>query len=244
LSESAAQFELEGYLHILIASDSQAVGTEVRRPQLLRNWLAGYASSSGTIASLENIRSSGGLDQTEMPSKVTALNYLELMHRLFIVDPVEAFPAGATPLKRISGSPKHFLVDPGLSAALLRVSSQMLLNGFGAKGDRLLLGQLFEGLVALHLKTFAAITGANLWHYREWDGRKEVDFILESRSGQKTLIEVKLSNPRTKDLAHINSLADQLGQGAQRLVITAGQESYTTPDGIAVVPIGSVDFSS
>jgi uncharacterized protein len=243
LDESAARAELAAYLHILIASDTKAVGTEVRRPQLLRNWLQGYASSVGTITTLENIRGAAGLDATAVASKVTGLNYYELMQRLSILDPVEAFPVGASPLRRVSGSPKHFMVDTGLAAALLNAGSTQLLQGFGSTGDRLLFGQLFENLVASHLKTFAEINGYSLWHYREWDGRREVDFILEDPDSNLILVEVKLSNPEAKELAHMHHLGEVLKDRVRtKIVITAGTQAYTTKDGVAVVPLAGIDF--
>lgn len=244
LSESSARAELAAYLHILIASDTEAVGTEVRRPQLLQNWLRGYASSVGTITSLENIRGAAGLDSSTVASKVTGLSYYELMQRLSILDPVEAFPVGQTPLRRVSGGPKHFMVDTGIAAALLNAGSAQLLQGFGSTGDRLLLGQLFENLAASHLKTYAEINGYGLWHYREWDGRKEVDFILEDRSGDLTLVEVKLSSPDTRELAHMHHLAQALKNRVKnKIVITAGSQAYTTKDDVAVAPLAAIDFS-
>lgn len=243
LQERAVRTELDSYLNIMIASDTASVGAEIRRPQLLRNWLRGYASSVGTITTLENIRTATSLDSTSVATKVTAMGYLELMQRLSILDPVEAFPAGATPLRRVAGSSKHYMVDTGLASALVNVSSKQLVQGFGARGDRLFLAQLFENLVASHLKTFAEINGYSLWHYREWDGRREVDFILEDRDSNLTLIEVKLSNPETKELVHLHQIQEALGTRVKnKIVITAGTQAYTTKDGVAVVPLASIDF--
>lgn len=239
LPEEIARQELEAYLNIMIASDSEAFGTEIRRPMLLRQWLRSYASAVSTQASFESIRLSQGSDTG--PSKVTALKYLDLMHKLRIIEPVEALSLVATPGRRVSGSPKHQMADPGLAAALIGVSSQKLVNGFLLNGDRLLLAQLFDSLVALHLRVFADLNNYRLLHYREWDGRREVDYVLENPEGKLFLIEVKLSSPKPGDTKHIENLAEQLGERVLgKLVITAGSHSSTSKTGIPVVPLGAL----
>lgn len=241
LEESVAQNELDSYIQILIASDTEASGIEVRRPQLLRHWLKSYASATATLSSLESIRLTQGPDSG--PSKVTALNYLEMMQLLRIIEPVEAFSLSSKPARRVSGSPKHQLADPGLAAALLGVGSKQLLNGFVTNGDRLVFAQLFESLVALHLRVFADLNQYRLYHYREWDGRREVDYILENREGKLLLIEVKLSTPDPSEHRHLNQLAEQLGDAVLgKLVITAGGQSLTSKDGVAVIPLGAIEF--
>ncbi len=241
LDEQVAQNELDSYIQILIASDTEASGIEVRRPQLLRHWLRSYASATATLSSLESIRLTQGPDAG--PSKVTALNYLEMMQMLRIIEPVEAFSLSTGPARRVSGSPKHQLADPGLAAALLGVGSRQLLNGLVTNGDRLVFAQLFESLVALHLRVFADLNQYRLYHYREWDGRREVDYILESREGNLLLIEVKLSTPDPREHKHLNQLADQLGDAVLgKLVITAGGQSVTSKDGVVVLPLGSIRF--
>ncbi|BDQ00838.1 DUF4143 domain-containing protein [Aquiluna sp. KACHI24] len=241
LDEKVAQNELDSYIQILIASDTEASGIEVRRPQLLRHWLRSYASATATLSSLESIRLTQGPDAG--PSKVTALNYLEMMQMLRIIEPVEAFSLSTGPARRVSGSPKHQLADPGLAAALLGVGSRQLLNGLVTNGDRLVFAQLFESLVALHLRVFADLNQYRLYHYREWDGRREVDYILESRDGKLLLIEVKLSTPNPGEHRHLNQLAEQLGDAVLgKLVITAGGQSVTSKDGVVVLPLGSIRF--
>jgi predicted AAA+ superfamily ATPase len=243
LDEHTAREELAAYIHIMIASDAEAVGTEVRRPQLLHNWLRSYAACTATNSSVESIRKASGTDEENFPSKVTSLNYLDLLSRLRVIDPVEPFSLAGSPLQRVSGSIKHGLVDPGLACALMGVGSKRLLEGQLGSGSQLLFSQFFENLVSLHLKVFASLNQSQLSYYREWDGRREVDFIVDRPDGRVVLIEVKLGQVDDRDVAHLHYLADRLSnQVTAKLVITASGEMISRRDGVVVAPLAAIGF--
>jgi hypothetical protein len=50
-------------------------------------------------------------------------------------------------------------------------------------------------------------------------------------------IEVKLTAVPDDDVAHLNWLADKLGDRViDRVIVTTGRAAYRRPDGIAVIP--------
>ncbi|BAK33696.1 hypothetical protein MLP_06820 [Microlunatus phosphovorus NM-1] len=87
--------------------------------------------------------------EDDKPSRQTVASYREHLIRIFVLDPVPAWIPAFSPLKRLTHSPKHHLVDPGLAARLAGVSIDGLLRG---EGDRVTarpdtntwLGALFE----------------------------------------------------------------------------------------------------
>jgi predicted AAA+ superfamily ATPase len=244
LPEEQARFELFSYLAIMSEGDLQDIGAEVRRPIAFRNWLRSYAAATATTASYESIRKAARMDSDSTPARNTTDSYFDLLKLLRIIDDVEAFPLAASSLRRVHQSPKHGLVDPGLTASLLGLNSSHLMLGHPGSGNRLILGQLFESLVTLHLKTHAALNQSTLSHYREWDGRSEVDLILEAANGDLTIIEVKLSAAGVKESGHLEALEKSLGGRVKaKIIITAGQNILTLPNGVAVVPLGAIDFS-
>ena len=103
----------------------------------------------------------------------------------------------------------------------------------------MLLGNLFESLVALSIRTYAQRCTAELSHLRVDNGRHEVDFIVETGDGVLA-VEVKLaSDADDHDVRHLRWLQEVLGTNLlDAVVITTGPEAYRRPDGIAVVPLG------
>ena len=243
LPEEHARFELFSYLAIMSEGDVQDIGVEVRRPIAFRNWLRSYAAATATTASYESIRKAARMDSDSTPARNTSDSYFDLLRLLRIIDDVEAFPMAASSLRRVQQRPKHGLVDPGLTASLLGLNSSQLMLGHPGSGNRLMLGQLFESLVTLHLKTYADLNQSTLTHYRQWDGRSEVDLILEAAGGDLTLIEVKLSAAGVKESSHLDALEKSLGDRVRaKIIITAGQNILTLSNGVAVVPLGAIDF--
>jgi predicted AAA+ superfamily ATPase len=244
LSGRALQTQLDGYIDRIVDHDMPEAGYNVRRPDTVRRWLRAYAAATATTTTFEKIRDaaspgSGG----QPPAKTTALGYTELLTRLRILDPLEAWRPGNGHLRRLGASPKHHLVDPALSVRLLgRTKQHLLIGDDGPAGaiprDGTLLGGLFESLACLSVRTFAQATGGSTYHLREKDGRREIDFIVE-RDARVLGIEVKLSSAiDDKDVRHLLWLADEMGEDvADLVVLTTGPEAYRRPDGVAVVPL-------
>ncbi|MGC9260465.1 MAG: DUF4143 domain-containing protein [Phycisphaerae bacterium] len=91
-------------------------------------------------------------------------------------------------IKRISGKPKGYLSDTGLSCSLQRISAPSTLSGHP------LTGALFETAVAGEIRKLSATlsTPSSMYHWRSHSGA-EVDLLLE-RDGTFYPMEVKLSS--------------------------------------------------
>lgn len=105
--------------------------------------------------------------------------------------------------------------------------------------DGTLLGALFENLVAMSLRAYAARSDASVRHMRTARGRREVDLIVERDDGAVVAVEVKLTQAVTDgDARHLVWLSEKLGDRVlDRVVITTGPAAYRRSDGIAVVPL-------
>ena len=82
---------LDGYLDGIVDHDFEELGQTVRRPQLLRRWMAAYAAATSTVASYEKIRDAAEGGSERPPSRSTAHAYRDALERLFILDPVPAW---------------------------------------------------------------------------------------------------------------------------------------------------------
>jgi len=242
LTGRALRLQLDGYLRRIIDTDFPEQGYMVRRPEILRRWLAAYAASTATTASLETIRDAATGGQGEKPSKTTTQPYREILERLWIVDPLPAWLPSRNRLNRLAQSSKHHLADPALAVRMLGLDADALLAGEEPKRtiprDGALLGHLFESLVTLGIRVFAQSAEAHVSHLRLQGGRREVDLIVERGDQRVIAIEVKLSGTVDDgDVQHLLWLREQIGDDLlDSLVIHTGLQAYRRPDGIAVIP--------
>ena len=242
MSGRALRAQLDGYLLRVVDRDFEELGHNVRDPAALRRWLAAYAAASSTSTSFEKIRDAATAGHGDKPAKTTTLPYRNVLERLWILDPVEAWLPTRNRISRLSSPPKHQLADPALAARLLGVDSSALLEGRdvgpSVPRDGTLLGALFESLVTLSVRTYAQAAEATVKHLRTAGGRHEIDLIVERADGRIVAVEVKLSRDvDDRDTHHLRWLGERLGDDLlDALIVTTGTEAYRRSDGIAVVP--------
>ena len=242
LSGRALRAQLDSYLTRIVDHDFDEMGHLVRRPQTLLNWMTAYAAATATTASFETIRDAATGGQGDKPSKTTTLPYRDVLARLWILDPVRAWAPTRNPIARLTRSPKHHLADPALSARLLGVSVDTLLQGEESgppiPRDGTLLGHLFESLVTLSLRVYAQSVEASVGHFRTRGGNREIDLILERADRRVVAIEVKLSSAVSDDdVQQLLWLREKIGDDLlDAVVVSTGPQAYRRKDGVAVVP--------
>ncbi|HXS32870.1 MAG TPA: DUF4143 domain-containing protein [Solirubrobacterales bacterium] len=242
LSGRGLRGQLDGYLTRIVDRDFEELGHRLRDPATLRRWLTAYAAASSTATSFEKIRDAATAGYGDKPAKSTTIPYRDVLERLWILDPVEAWSPSRNRLSRLSSPPKHQLADPALAARLLGVDAETLLEGQTVgppvPRDGTLLGALFESLVTLSVRTYAQSAEAVVKHLRTAGGQQEVDLIVERADGRVVAIEVKLARDvGGDDTRHLHWLAERIGDELlDAVIVTTGPEAYRRPDGIAVVP--------
>ena len=244
LAGLARKVALDGYLERVVDRDVPEAGHALRRPDALRRWLTAYAAATGTTASFETIRDAATGGSTTKPAKTTVITYRDVLERIWILDPVEAWLPTRNHLRTLTAAPRHHLADPALAARLLGVDADALLEGRtggpAVPRDGTLLGKLFESLVTLGVRVAAESAGARVRHLRTAEGRREVDLIVVRDDHRIVAIEVKLSQSiDDEDVRHLRWLGDTIGDDLlDAVVVTTGGEAYRRSDGIAVVPAG------
>jgi predicted AAA+ superfamily ATPase len=243
LSLNARQAMLESYITTIINKDMKEAGHNVRKPERMRAWLKSYAAATSTTTSWEKIRTAATPGQRQMIAKTTTTPYIETLEMLRIIDSVPGWLPTNNHLHDVGQAPKHHLADPALAAVLLGKTSDSLLRGASDANrnfeDPTLLGALFESLVVLNVRVFAQANHFDVSHMRTELGRHEVDIILQSKNGDVTAIEVKLSPVvRDKDVEHLLWLKDKLGKKLKEMVVvTTGSTAYRRSDGVTVIPL-------
>lgn len=137
---------------------------------------------AGQISSLVNYSNiSKNLGITDK----TVAKYIQLLEALYIIKLTPAYSNNR--LKRVAKKPKVHFIDSGLASYLLNVDVKSSMEG---KNDYL--GNLVESFVYSELIKHQsyADTDIEIFHYRDLTN-KEVDFVLESSSGDIVALEIK-----------------------------------------------------
>ncbi|MGI9093811.1 MAG: ATP-binding protein [Mycobacteriales bacterium] len=242
LPERARQLQLDSYIARIVQRELPESGVNVRRPGALRAWLTAYATATATNAAYSTILDAATPGEGAKPARQTVGAYREHLQRLFVLDPLEAWIPTFAPLKRLTYTPKHHLVDPAIAARLVGVDKPGLLRGQGGRIPTAIgtwLGALFESLVAQSVRVYAAAGAARVGHLRTKNHQHEVDLIVETTNRSCVAIEAKLANTvDNHDVEHLNWLHEQIGDRLiDRVVVYTGRFAYRRPDGVAVVPL-------
>jgi len=235
-AETARDF-LDGYLDVIVETDIAEVSGGPRDPRLVRRFLHAYAqmvSQSSHLSTIMRRAREDADNEAEAPARNTAEVYLKALRRMMIVDEVPAWDPSVRSSKRLTNTPKRHLADPSLAAALLNISATRMLDDLETTGF------LFESLVAHDVRVYAEAARAFMYHYREADGRLEVDYIVETRDGDWMGVEVKLGQAEIDKAANsLHRLAERVKRKPKALVVvTATSLAYTREDGVHVVPLG------
>lgn len=242
LPERARQIQLDSYLARIVERELPENGLTVRRPGALKAWLSAYGASTATDATYVSILDAATAGETDKPARQTVDGYREHLQRIFVLDPVPAWVPAFTPLKRLTHTPKHHLVDPALAARLVGVGKEGLLRGDGARPSVTAgtwLGALFESLATQSVRVYAGACDAHVGHLRTKSTEHEIDLVVEGSDRRVVAIEVKLAaSVSDGDARHLNWLHAQLGDRlVERVILTTGEFAYRRPDGVAVVPM-------
>lgn len=166
--------------------------------------------------------------------------------KLWVIGEIGSWVSMIGDFSRLKQTPKHYLVDPALSAWLLGYTTETL--RFGGEQDDFdsrfgsVTGRLFEALVVQSLQTYALTNEAALGHFRAYRGEREVDFVME-RGKDIVAIEVKYSpTVSKKDVRHLLWLKEKYRSRCKELmVVNTGQYTYRREeDDVLVVPAASL----
>lgn len=229
LSERAGRVWLESYADQVALRDARSHGDAPDASRLQR-YLEAYALNSAGTAHHKTVYDAAGV------SRKTALAYDALLRDLLVVDELPAWSTNR--LKRLSRTPKRYVVDSGLLSGILRVGIEDVL----ADGD--LLGRMVETFVVAQLSAQAAIaqTRYRLSHLREQDGRREVDVIAELAGGRIIGIEVKAKAAvARRDARHLIWLRDEMpDRFATGVVLHSGRDVFELDDRIFAAPVSAL----
>lgn len=237
-TESAGE-QLSSYLDDISRVDlARLEDTPRRDPARIQRLFRALARSVATEASNSTIATDiSDSGDTVRGDQVGA--YLRELERVFVSEPQPSWSTHLRSRDTVRKAAKRHFVDPSLAVAALAAGPSRLLANLEY------FGQLFESLVVRDLRIYAQPLGGTVSHYRDSSGT-EVDAIIELRDGTWAAFEVKLADSSAEEAA-ASLLRFRAKLDPQRTpapaalaVITAGQFAYTLPNGVHVIPIGTL----
>ncbi len=240
LSPRPRTLQLDSYVTRIVQRELVDAGLQVRRPDALRAWLTAYAAATSTDASYATILDAATPGVAEKPARATVDTYREHLTRLYVLDPLPAWTPAFNPIKRLTLSAKHHLVDRRSPPASSGWDAPDSSRGREA-------GLRRDGLVARGPLRIARRTECPGLRRRRHCARLPSAHQADRSRGRpgrrgrrptRLAIEVKLSESVTDhDVRHLNWLQQQLGDlVVDRVVITTGKTAYRRRDGVAVIP--------
>lgn len=229
---------LRDYLNQIVLVDIQGLGVRRRDPENIRRLLNSLARNVGTSAKVTALAKDVGGAEGPV-SRPTVYGYLNSLSRLRMIEDTPAWAPhmrSATPLQ---SSPTRYFVDPSLAVAALGQGPAQMLGDLNATGF------FFENLVVRDVRIYAQKLGGQVHHWRD-QNQNEVDIVVTLPDGRWGAFEVKM-NPADADkaAASLLSFAEKVDQGkagspAALGVITSTGFAYRRPDGVTVLPIGTL----
>ena len=220
-SASDAAFFWEGYVRTYLERDLREL-SEVASVVDFRRVMQLAAMRTGSLVSQSDIAKDSGVSQ---PTVWRYLNLLEVSH-LYARLP----SAPVTSLGAVTKTPKGYVVDSGLAAAL---------SGYLSPGslDETFMGHLLESAVFMALQVVSELWMAQLSFVRTREAPyREIDFIME-RDRRRLAIEVKLSHRVSyTDARSIVWMMNEDSQCVGGVVIYGGTDIRLLADHIIAVP--------
>lgn len=216
---------------------SRAAGSR-RDPAKIARLLRSLARNTSTEAATTVLAADAGGSEGPL-DRHTVAEYLNILHRLMILEDQEAWAPHLRSRASLRRSPKRHFVDPSLAVAALGAGPEHLLQ------DLNLLGMLFESLVIRDLRVLAQPLDGQVLHYRDNYG-VEVDAVVQLADGRWGAFEIKLGaglvDAGAEALHRFRAAIDtrRSGEPAVLGVIAGTGFGYVRPDGVAVIPVGAL----
>lgn len=156
-----------------------------RDPERLRRYFEVLALHTACVVEDQTLFAAAGIGRT------TSVAYDGLLHGLSVIDNLPAWSSNR--LKRLVKSPKRHVVDPALTACILRADA----NGVLSDGD--VMRRIIESFVVAQIRPQLPQSRyrPRLYHLRAEQGRHEIDLLVELAGGRVVAFEIKAGSSPT-----------------------------------------------
>ena len=229
------------YYDAVVHSDINRVDNVNKNPERVKRLMRSYARNQGNQVANTVLASDVMANDGISINDDTIATYINALKKIFVVEDMPAWNPNLRSKTAIRSSDTRYFADPSIAAAALGIGPQDLVDDLNT------FGFLFETMCVRDLRIFADAIGGTVYHYRDKDGL-ECDAVVHLRNGSYGLIEIKLGGDTlieegAKTLAALTQKidTDKMKSPAFTMVLVGiGDYAYRRPDGVYVVPIGSL----
>ena len=229
------------YLNAIVNLDISRVDGVSRNPQRTMRLMRSYARFQGGQVAIAKIREDVIANDDSTFDEKTILSYLNALKMMFVIEDMPSWNPNLRSKAAIRTTDTRYFTDPSIAVASLGLGPKDLMN------DLETYGLLFEAMCVRDLRVYAQALGGLVYHYRDSDGL-ECDAVIHLRNGDYGLAEIKLGGDRliedgakTLHKLHKKIDTDKMKEPSFLMIVVAnGDFAYKRPDGVWVVPIGSL----
>ena len=229
------------YYDAIVNSDLSRVDGVKRTPQRVKNLLRAYTRNQGQQIRNTKLRADMIANDNETMDINTVSDYLDALKKIFVIEESPAWKPNLRSKAAIRTSDTRYFIDPSIGTAAMGVGPEDLIN------DLETFGFVFESLCIRDLRIYAESLNGNVYHYRDSNGL-ECDAVIHLRNGKYGLVEIKLGGESlieagAKTLKKMSNTidTDKMKEPSFLMVLTGtGKYAYRRPDGVYVVPIGTL----
>lgn len=240
-TDTAALIQVQEYYEAVVNSDISRVDNTSRNPELAKRIMRSYSRLQGSQASVGTILADIQNNGEESMNENTIYSYINALKKIFVIEDSLAWNPNLRSKTAIRSSDTRYFSDPSIATAAMGLGPNDLINDLNT------FGLFFEALCIRDLRVYADALGGKVYHYRDASGL-ECDAVIHLRNGNYGLIEVKLGGDKlieegAESLKKLESKidSDKMKKPSFKMVLTGvGQYAYSRPDGVFVVPIGTL----
>ncbi len=227
----------DGVVHSDINRADNVQKNPERVKRLMRSLARHQGAQTPNTVICEDIR----VNDEESLNEETVSAYIGALKKIFVVEDMPAWNPNLRSKTAIRTSDTRYFVDSSIAAAALGIGPDDLI------ADLKTFGLLFETMAVRDLRVYADALNGEVYHFRDKDGL-ECDAVIHLRNGSYGLVEIKLGGDKLieEGVGTLQALKNKIDTTKMKepsflMVLTGtGDFAYRRPDGVYVVPIGTL----
>lgn len=241
LREEIALDQAVDYCDGVVHADINRADNVQKNPERVKRLMRSLARNQGMQTPNTVICEDIKVNDDESLNEETVSAYIGALKKIFVVEDMPAWNPNLRSKTAIRTSDTRYFVDPSIATATLGLGPDDLI------GDLNTFGLLFETMAVRDLRVYADALNGTVYHFRDKDGL-ECDAVIHLRNGSYGLVEIKLGGDRAVEegVSTLQTLKDKIDTTKMKepsflMVLTGlGDYAYRRPDGVYIVPIGTL----